>query len=75
MEKAIIWKRRASQQILEIEGYLLENFSPNEVYRFLDKLYRKLEMLQKYPEIGQRTRFKSIRRLRIGRRVSLFYRV
>ncbi|MBK9015864.1 MAG: type II toxin-antitoxin system RelE/ParE family toxin [Saprospiraceae bacterium] len=66
---------KANQQILEIEAYLLENFSRREVDKFLDKLYQKLEMLEKFPESGQRTRFKTIRRLRINRLTSLFYRI
>lgn len=75
MAKTVIWKRKANQQILEIEDYLLENFSSKSVQRFLDKLYKKLETLQSYPEIGQRTRLKTIRRLRIDRKISLFYRI
>lgn len=74
MAKTIIWKQKANRQILEIEDYLLENFSDKEARQFLDKLYQKLEMQQKFPEIGQRTRFKTIHRLRINRKISLFYR-
>ncbi len=75
MAKTVVWKQKANQQILEIEAYLLENFSGREVDKFLDKLYQKLEMLEKFPESGQRTRFKTIRRLRINRLTSPFYRI
>ena len=75
MAKTIVWKRKANQQILEIEAYLLENFSAQTVDKFLDKLYQKLEMLERFPESGQRTRLATIRRLRINRLISLFYRI
>lgn len=75
MAKTIIWKRKAALQVLEIQNYLSEHFSPREADRFLDKLYQKLGFLQQYPEMGQRTRFKTIRRIRINPLISLFYRV
>ena len=75
MAKTVVWKRQANQQILEIEAYLLENFSAQTVDKFLDKLYQKLEMLERFPESGQRTRLATIRRLRINRLISLFYRI
>jgi plasmid stabilization system protein ParE len=75
MAKTIVWKRKANQQILDIEAYLLENFSAQAVNKFLGKLYQKLEMLERFPESGQRTRLATIRRLRINRLISLFYRI
>jgi plasmid stabilization system protein ParE len=75
MAKTVAWKPRANQQILEIEAYLFEKFSQREVDRFLEKLYQRLEFLEKFPESGQRTRLKTIRRLRINRYTSLFYRI
>lgn len=75
MAKTVVWKPTANQQILDIEAYLLENFSPQTVDKFLDKLYQKLEMLERFPESGQRTKFKTIRRLRVNRIISLFYRI
>ncbi|MCF8246475.1 MAG: type II toxin-antitoxin system RelE/ParE family toxin [Saprospiraceae bacterium] len=75
MAKTVVWKRIANQQILEIEAYLLENFSAQAVDKFLGKLYQKLEMLERFPESGQRTRLTTIRRLRINRLISLFYRI
>lgn len=75
MAKTVVWKRAANLQILEIEAYLLENFSEKTVDRFLDKLYEKLDGLSVFPESGQRTRFKTIRRLRLNKYVSLFYRI
>lgn len=75
MAKTVVWKPRANQQILEIEAYLFEKFSQREVDRFLEKLYQKVEFLEKFPEGGQRTRLKTIRRFRINRYTSLFYRI
>lgn len=75
MAKSVIWKRKAALQVLEIQNYLSDHFSHRDVNRFIDKLYQQLDTLRQYPEIGQRTRFKTIRRLRINRIVSLFYRI
>lgn len=75
MAKGVIWKRKAALQVLEIQNYLSDHFSYREVNRFIDKLYQQLDTLRLYPEIGQRTRFKTIRRLRINRLVSLFYKI
>ena len=75
MAKTIIWKRKANLQILQTLSYLAENFSKKTVDNFLNKLEEKLESLSKFPERGQRTRFKTIRRLRINRYTSVFYRI
>lgn len=75
MAKTIVWKRKANLQILQLEAYLFENFSQKAVDKFLDQMFQKLESLSKFPERGQQTRFKTIRRLRINRYTSLFYRI
>lgn len=51
MAKAIVWKPKANQQILEIETYLIANFSDRVANRFVDALYHKLDRLQHFPEI------------------------
>lgn len=75
MAKAIVWKPKANQQILEIETYLIANFSHRVANRFIDALYHKLDRLQHFPESGQPTRFKTIRRSRVTKFISLFYRI
>ncbi len=47
MAKSVIWKRKANLQILEIESYLLENFSSKAAYKFIDKLYEKLDRISR----------------------------
>lgn len=74
MAKAIVWKPIANQQILEIEAYLISNFSDRVANKFIDALYHKLDRLQHFPESGQPTRFKTIRRSRINKFTSLFYK-
>lgn len=75
MAKTVVWKRKANLQILEIESHLLTHFSEQEVIKFLKLLYKKLDRLQRFPEMGQRTRFKTIRRLRVNSFTSLFYKI
>jgi plasmid stabilization system protein ParE len=75
MAKVIVWKPKANQQILDIEEYLIANFSIQVANKFIDTLYRKLHRLQLFPESGQPTRFKTIRRLRLNKYISLFYKI
>ena len=75
MAKAIIWKPKANQQILDIETYLIDNFSHRIASKFINVLYKKLDRLQHYPESGQPTRFKTIRRIRVNKFISLFYKI
>lgn len=75
MAKIVVWKRKANLQLLEIETYLLSNFSEKTAEKFFQRLYQKLEKLQEFPEVGQRTRFKTIRRLRLNKFISLFYKI
>ena len=75
MAKIIVWKRQANLQIIEIETYLIDNFSIKIANKFFDVLYKKLERLQRFPESGQATKFKTIRRVRINRLISVFYKI
>ncbi len=74
-QKVITWKDRPRDQLLELLTYLITNFSQDAANRLLKKLDLKTRQLIQYPEIGQRTRFKTVRRLRIDKRLSVFYRV
>jgi plasmid stabilization system protein ParE len=55
--------------------YVTENFSRSAAARLLEKIDAKSLQVAKYPEIGQKTRYKTVRRLRVNKRLSFFYRV
>lgn len=74
-QKIIIWKEKPKNQLRELLLYIRENYSLTAAENFLKKLKLKSERLRKFPESGQRTRFKTVRRLRIDKYRSLFYRI
>ena len=75
MGKRVIWKKRPLRQVRAIENYLRIEFGGKSVDDFLAKMERKMEQLCKYPDSGHLTRFKTVRRVRIGKHNSFYYRV
>jgi plasmid stabilization system protein ParE len=43
--------------------------------KFLDKIALKIDRISDYPETGHPTRFKAVRRVRIDKYHSLYYRI
>jgi plasmid stabilization system protein ParE len=70
-EKIILWKDQPKRQLQELLTYLKEHDSHTAASNFLKKLKVKSNRLKKYPGSGQRTRFKTIRRVRIDKYRSL----
>lgn len=75
MDKIIIWKKQPLVRLKEITVYVVDEFSLSVAEKFLEKVTTKVERLSEYPESGQATRFKTIRRYRLDKYHSLFYRV
>jgi len=74
MGRAIIWKNQPLQRIRQIADYLTEEFSASVADKFLDKVSAKVDRISEYPEMGHRTRYKTVRRMRVDRYNSLYYR-
>ena len=75
MVKTISWKPKASQQYHEIIRYLKAEFSEAVAEKFVRRVTEKTELLARYPESGQPTRYKTIRRKKIGRYNYFYYRI
>ncbi len=75
MAKTISWKPKATQQYREVIQYLKVEFSESTAEKFVHKVTEKTELLTQYPESGQATRYKTIRRKKIGRYNYLYYRI
>lgn len=75
MGKRVIWKTKPKLQVRAIEAYLRAEFGDKAVDNFLDKMYAKLEQISNYPETGHLTRFKTIRRIKVGKYNHLYYRI
>lgn len=61
-------------RIRQISDYLTEEFSASVADKFLGKVADKVDRIAEYPEMGQRTRYKTIRRMRVDKYNSLYYR-
>ena len=73
--KIIRWNDRPQRQLKAILAYLVDNYSLTTAEKFLSKVESKLEQIQRYPESGQPTKYKSVRRLRFDKHHSIFYRM
>jgi len=74
MGKIIIWKDQPLARLREISNYLEDEFSLAVAKKFLEKVASKADRLADYPDSGQATRYKTVRRFRIDKYHSLFYR-
>ena len=75
MAKTIIWKPKASQQYRSLLLYLRDEFSLETAKKFAVKVTVKSEQIATYPDSGHPTRFKTVRRVKIGKHNSFYYRV
>ena len=73
-ERLIIWKEQPLEYIRQIANYLIEEFSASAADKFLDKVSNKVDRIAAYPESGQITRFKNVRRLKVDKYHSIYYR-
>ena len=74
MDKIVTWKPNAVQQYLGLVQYLRDEFSEATAQKFVEKVTAKMALLERYPESGQSTRFKTIRRVKIGKHNTFYYR-
>ena len=58
MAKNISWNKRATEKLDEITSYLQEEFSFQSAQNFIQKVFDKLDLLSRYPEIGQKSQKK-----------------
>ena len=73
-ERVIIWKDQPLERLRQIANYLIEEFSASSADKFLDKVAAKVDRIAAYPESGHLTRFKTVRRVRVDKYHSLYYR-
>lgn len=62
-------------QYRELIGYLKDEFSEDTAQKFIKKVSAKLSQVAHYPESGHATLFKTIRRIKIGKYNSFYYRI
>lgn len=75
MVRKIVWNKKALQSFNEIIAYLEENISEKAADKFVKQLYDLIEKVNRYPEIGRRTKNrKTTRQYKIDKHRKLYYR-
>ncbi|MEM0992249.1 MAG: type II toxin-antitoxin system RelE/ParE family toxin [Bacteroidota bacterium] len=75
MARQIVWNKRAVASFDEIVEYLEENISEATAEKFVNDLYILIEKIDKYPEIGRKTKNrKTVRQYKIDKYRKLYYR-
>ena len=75
MARQVVWNKRAIVKFDEIVEYLENEVSQKSAIKFVRKIDDLIEKLNKYPEIGRRTKTKrTVRQYRIDKNRKLYYR-
>jgi len=75
MARQIVWNKRAVRSFNEIVEYLLENVSEKAADTFVNRVDNLVDKINKYPEIGRRTKKKkTVRQYKIDKHRKLYYR-
>ncbi|WP_181303954.1 type II toxin-antitoxin system RelE/ParE family toxin [Rufibacter sp. XAAS-G3-1] len=71
----VIWNKRASRQLAELQSYLHEEFGENAARTFTIRIFNFLELLVKYPKIGSlENPEKDIRGFLLHRHTTILYK-
>lgn len=74
MEKEIVWTDAAQKDFWQITGYLKENWTPIVLENFSHKLFLKLQLIQKHPNIGfKSTAYARFRKTLVTKHYMLIY--
>lgn len=75
MARQVVWNKRAVESFDAIIRFLEEQNNPKEIIEFIKKTDDLIEKINRYPEIGRRTKSKTtIRQYRIDKYRKLYYR-
>jgi len=71
----IIWNKRASRQLEELQRYLWAEFGEQTAEAFTARIFKFLELLLKYPKIGSMENAeKDIRGFLLHRHTTILYK-
>ena len=73
--KTVTWKPKAVEQYRILLEYLTETFSASTALKFSENVNAKISQIERYPDSGLATRFQTIRRVKIGKYNSIYYRL
>ncbi|GAA4307238.1 type II toxin-antitoxin system RelE/ParE family toxin [Nibribacter koreensis] len=71
----VIWNKRAAQQLAHLQQYLQEEFGEKTTQTFTVRVFKFLELLVKYPQIGSlENPEKGIRGFLLHKHTTIFYK-
>jgi len=71
----IIWNKRASRQLAELQSYLQQEFGEKTAEAFTSRIFKFLELLLQYPKIGSlENPEKRIRGFSLYRYITILYK-
>ncbi|PIQ21575.1 MAG: hypothetical protein COW65_08290 [Cytophagales bacterium CG18_big_fil_WC_8_21_14_2_50_42_9] len=72
----VIWNKRASKQLQELQEYLEQEFGINTAKTFTERLFKFLDLLFKYSHIGTlENKTEDIRGFLLHRHTTIIYKV
>jgi plasmid stabilization system protein ParE len=75
MVRQVVWNKKAIIKFEQIITYLSEEVSEKAATKFVQKVDDVIEKLNKYPEIGRRTKNKeTVRQYKIDKYKKIYYR-
>jgi plasmid stabilization system protein ParE len=76
MVKQVVWNSSAIAGLQSILTYLQEEVSETSAKNFAKKVFERIEVLKKYPEVGRISKKrKEVRLVNIGKRYHMYYRL
>jgi len=76
MAKTIVWNKTASRTFNSTADYLIENISPGAGANFIQRVFDRLDILSKNPEMGRRSKKKkSVRSYHVDKHRRIYYRI
>ncbi|NDK55409.1 type II toxin-antitoxin system RelE/ParE family toxin [Pontibacter fetidus] len=71
----IVWNKRASKQLADLQNYLQQEFGEKTAQTFTYRIFKFLELLVKYPQIGTlESPEKDIRGFLLHRHTTILYK-
>ena len=76
MEKEIVVSMRFRENTLDLFEYLLKEFSEKSAFNFIEQLEQRIELIRRYPEIGQPFQLRpNVRSVILKPHIRIFYRL
>ena len=74
MATKIEWNKKALEKLHEIVHYFKEN-SPSSENKFIEKVYKRIDQIGKFPEMGMPSKKKkTVRSVKIDKHNRMYYR-